>query len=802
VSIGTNINNAPQLPIMSDSEPDSPQAFGPNSRRRTWATGDGSVPQPARTIAKNKLRRIVLDEIVVYESGYKYQELASSDEIRVLRILKGKPGDKIECSLIPSALASSKKTPSTSTAATLKYQALSYWWGNGQPNKEIIIHSYGRHKTGSDKAKGMFERDTFYIRPNLEAALQQIRSQENDVDIWVDAICINQEDKKEKTAQVSMMHEIYAEAEKVCIWLGAGNPEIPAATFKFLKEILNLQRLDELIKTRADAEKWMLIVELMENRWFSRRWVIQELTLAKSAIVRWGKERLPWPHFADAIALFMTKHDEIREILKETKYAHAFGDPHALGTNTLVNASNNLFRKSEDGKIQQRLITLEMLVSCHFLAFEATNPRDTIFAVLSIAKDTSYAMNDLKARTSWELKSLKKPPNGLYSSFKDALFRWLFPEPMSPVVEAADDPRITPDYDKCLVDVCADFMDYCIEKSQSLDIICRHWAPLPQEQTEREKLRPSAIPEEVEILPTWIPSIRGHAFGTPEDALQGRSNGDSFVGTMERPNQQHYNSSAKLPAWVEFGKYDHTEKITVPDEGEVPTGAMIEPLKGGTPKAIETSSRRPKKFDGTMRIKGFRLGRIENLTGRISQGMIQHEAFQMCGLELDSRSQMNPVKKVPDQLWRTLVADRGPNGINAPSWYHRACLESLKEVDSNGDLNTRALKEDKGTASTIVSFLERVQRVVWNRKFFQSEAKGDGKPLFGIAPHNAKFKDIICIIFGCSVPVLLRECITPDETYFELVGECYVYGYMDGEAIPQKNRPKYPYDEAVTFSLR
>lgn len=773
---------------MSDSEPDSPQTFGPNSRRKTWDPGDGSIPQPAPNIAKDKLRQIIKDEIVVRERTYKYQELASSDEIRILKIWKGKPGDKIECSLITGALASSKTKPSTSTAEPLKYQALSYWWGNGQPNKEIIINSYGGHGTGSDKAKGMFKRDTFYVRPNLEAALRQIRSQKEEVNIWVDAICINQNDRKEKTAQVSRMHEIYSEAEKVCIWLGAGNPETSATTFKFLKQILDLRRLDELIKTRADASKWMLIVELMENRWFSRRWVIQELTLAKSAIVRWGKAKLLWSQFADAIALFMTKYVEIREILKDAKYT--VGDPHALGANTLVNASNNLFRKSEDGKIQQRLLTLEVLVSCHFLAFEAKDPRDTIFALLSIAKDTSYAMNDLKARTSWELKYMQKPSNGLFSFIKDVLFRCLSPTLVSPVVEAADDPRITPDYDKCLVDVYADFMDYCIEKSQSLDIICRHWAPLPQGQTEREKLKPGAGAEEVETLPSWIPSIKGHAFGTPEDALQGRSNGDSLVGTIERPNQQHYNASAKLPAWVGFGKCNYAEKAILPDEYELP---------------VEASSPRPRKYDGTMCIKGFSLGRIENLTGRISQGMIQHEAFQMCDLELDSQSQMNPekvVKQVPDKLWRTLVADRGPNGINAPSWYHRACLECLNEVDQNGDLNTYVLKENEKTASTIVSFLERVQRVVWNRKFFQSEAKRDGKPLFGLAPQNAKRNDIICIIFGCSVPVLLRECSTLNETHFELVGECYVYGYMDGEAIPQKNRPKYPYNDAVTFNLR
>jgi hypothetical protein len=50
------------------------------------------------------------------------------------------------------------------------------------------------------------------------------------------------------------------------------------------------------------------------------------------------------------------------------------------------------------------------------------------------------------------------------------------------------------------------------------------------------------------------------------------------------------------------------------------------------------------------------------------------------------------------------------------------------------------------------------------------------------------------------VPVLLRKCDTPDDSCFEFVGECYVHGYMDGEAIP-RNRPHYPYTMAEEFKL-
>jgi hypothetical protein len=70
----------------------------------------------------------------------------------------------------------------------------------------------------------------FYVRDNLAAALMQFRREDEDVNIWCDAICINQTDVKEKTAQVARMHEIVrhcvlpfctpleSRACKTCLW--------------------------------------------------------------------------------------------------------------------------------------------------------------------------------------------------------------------------------------------------------------------------------------------------------------------------------------------------------------------------------------------------------------------------------------------------------------------------------------------------------------------------------------------------------------------------------------------------------
>jgi hypothetical protein len=91
--------------------------------------------------------------------------------------------------------------------------------------------------------------------------------------------------------------------------------------------------------------------------------------------------------------------------------------------------------------------------------------------------------------------------------------------------------------------------------------------------------------------------------------------------------------------------------------------------------------------------------------------------------------------------------------------------------------------------------LRRVQQVVWNRKFLRSSKD----KLFGLAPTKSLVGDYICILFGCSVPVILRK--SEDGKSYLFVGEAYIHGMMDGEAVP-KPVPEHPYECYETFRIR
>jgi hypothetical protein len=76
------------------------------------------------------------------------------------------------------------------------------------------------------------------------------------------------------------------------------------------------------------------------------------------------------------------------------------------------------------------------------------------------------------------------------------------------------------------------------------------------------------------------------------------------------------------------------------------------------------------------------------------------------------------------------------------------------------------------------SFLARFRDTtkIMNRRLLISE-----KGMLGMAPIKAKKGDIICVLFGCSVPLLLRQRHSQEE--YEFIGECYLDGYMNGEAL-------------------
>lgn len=110
--------------------------------------------------------------------------------IRLIRLLPGEDLDEVKCVLKPSSLGAA-------------YEALSYCWGDLEKCSPIVCDGV-----------------PFKITHNLKLALNSLRLPDRERILWVDAVCINQDDMSEREQQVSIMREIYSRAQRTIVYLG------------------------------------------------------------------------------------------------------------------------------------------------------------------------------------------------------------------------------------------------------------------------------------------------------------------------------------------------------------------------------------------------------------------------------------------------------------------------------------------------------------------------------------------------------------------------------------------------------
>ncbi|ORY13968.1 heterokaryon incompatibility protein-domain-containing protein, partial [Clohesyomyces aquaticus] len=111
---------------------------------------------------------------------------------RLLTILPGLPHEAICCSQMTATL---KDPPA--------YKTLSYAWGSPTRNHTVFV-----------------DNKKLLVTENLHTALLHLRNEQRALCIWIDAICINQQNLCERSQQVGMMRDIYKKSKRVYVWLG------------------------------------------------------------------------------------------------------------------------------------------------------------------------------------------------------------------------------------------------------------------------------------------------------------------------------------------------------------------------------------------------------------------------------------------------------------------------------------------------------------------------------------------------------------------------------------------------------
>ena len=232
-----------------------------------------------------------------FNNSLLYQPLVEAEEIRVLEIHPAPSHSDIECTLrhcyIDFEYSSTTKLIPTSHAlsrdrAPLWYTALSYSWGLPQYTSVI-------------KCNGFEKR----ITPNLEAAIRYLRNNTATVIVWIDQICINQDDIVEKARQVQLMGSIYKRAFSTIIWLGETSAQIGIELlqrvheeWKFSTHEVSVEQLKAFRLPNSRSEAWQHLCDLFCRPWFRRLWIIQEVVLSHRPYVLSGAYIILWSQFS------------------------------------------------------------------------------------------------------------------------------------------------------------------------------------------------------------------------------------------------------------------------------------------------------------------------------------------------------------------------------------------------------------------------------------------------------------------------------------------------------------------------
>ncbi|CAG1978439.1 unnamed protein product [Fusarium graminearum] len=313
----------------------------------------------------------------------------SKSEIRLVSFkTSGSDGQQLEASI---------KNVELDPDHPITYTALSYCWGIAVERIEVPC-----------------DGEMLSITSSLHEALVEITKSRQNEALWIDQICINQEDMDEKSEQVSKMNMIYDKAETVLAWLGpavyntelaidfvkkVGDVALPTATDMFrwdsygeAHEETKLERTEELTNEQSgelglpfdDDNSWTAFVDFFDRPWYQRMWTVQEIIQARKAIVQCGPHSLPWEHVSAAARWYIYKAGAIRQ-----DYPREVD-----GARLVTQMTTIAWRTKMGSEYYRELFNQEARPSCRWGMRDllenlrprlATDPRDKVFALLGIS---------------------------------------------------------------------------------------------------------------------------------------------------------------------------------------------------------------------------------------------------------------------------------------------------------------------------------------------------------------------------------------------------------------------------------
>jgi hypothetical protein len=300
---------------------------------------------------EENLRRPNHHALFRLNESFPYTNIDSSRQFRIFELAPGTEDDALKGELVVVDLNSSGP-----------YDALSHHWDCRLSTDEISLSN-----------------GSFKVSKSIAGALRHLRYTHTSRRLWIDSICIDQINKKEKDAQVKIMGEIYRCATSTRVWLGeashcsgrafsaiemlAAGVEGPTSKVSSSQWWAHLRESGVLGLSAAERAA---LISLVNRGWFDRTWVLQEVALARMVVVHCGRFSCDW--------------QLLEKLVYVIHYSIGFL---ALGLQPLNRLTSfaEIIRPFQ-GKTQTLWDLLES-THCH----DTSNPLDKVYALLGLASD-------------------------------------------------------------------------------------------------------------------------------------------------------------------------------------------------------------------------------------------------------------------------------------------------------------------------------------------------------------------------------------------------------------------------------
>jgi len=644
------------------------------------------------------------------------------------------------------------------------FTALSYVWGDPTLSHEIFI-----------------DGKRLAITANLHAMLWRLHIDSiADITIWADAICINQEDLAERSAQIQLMRQVYHLAAVVRIWLGIGKRETSRG-MQFIAYISGSKQAqisrylarEEKANTDAPASRTaasvpkkilltpvallliatglllgvagrtlislsqpiMLTGDVLNNATQDTKKTL--MSISDASYQRIINDLTSWRPTSHALKKAQTKEANFGEI------AHLINQwliskPDwftRMWVVQEVGAASNVFIQC--GRC---LVTwTDFLRAVCYLHFTNKSPVKDIERVIALEQ----------IRTAWA-RGMRPPLQDLIyecrrrrsTDARDKIYALLglMGDSMSDFLR--------PDYSKSINEVYANVARHFITQTKSLNPICGQQAQ-----------------GRLEDLPSWVPDFALDQNLAPSPLVAVAGNKNIFFASG-RDKRSEYSLARR--------NRNNEEWHLLPVRGLViGTVSSISVLVG--PVKDRPSDSPERRWHHTLAIASSLLEttqKTSNRLGEFSRGLREYVKF------LDSEDPPELRGTTSDETFARDLCSIGNDNIVSTFVQSLLCgrfspQERLNDNHVEGILASFNTRLPLGYLDRFPTAFESGIR---RRRLIVTE---DG--YIGAAPAETVVSDLVCVLFGCSVPVVLRPITDADE--FTLIGECYVYGFMDGEAV-------------------